>query len=191
MMMKEIALHILDIAENSVSAGANLIQIAVSVDTDRDWIQASVRDNGCGMSEQLKEQVQDPFCTSRTTRKVGLGIPFFKSGALMCEGTFKLESEVGVGTYIEASYQLSHIDRPPLGNMADTMLSIVVCNLGIDFVYSYTVNGENFTFDTREIREALGQDIPLNTPDVIAWMRACLDEGIEEINQQINGGVSI
>ncbi len=191
MMMKEIALHLLDIAENSISAGATLVQINVCIDTTADNLVASVRDNGRGMSEELKNEVSNPFVTSRTTRKVGLGIPFFKSSAMMCDGDFKLESELGYGTYIEATYGLSHIDRPPLGNMAETMLSLVVCNPTVDFMYTYEVDGQSFVFDTREIRGVLGSDVPLSTPEVMAWLSSCLDEGIEEINQQINGGVSI
>lgn len=182
MLMKEIALHIMDIAQNSISAGATLIEIEVIVDHERDAVFTSVKDNGCGMDEETVGRVVSPFETSRTTRKVGLGIPFFKMGAEECGGSFELSSKPGEGTYISASYAISNIDRPPLGDMAETMLALAACNEGVDFLYRYTVDGNEFVFDTREIRCILGEGIPLNLPDIMAWMREYLDQGIEELN---------
>lgn len=185
MVMKELSLHLLDIAQNSISAGATLIEITVEVDHARDMVRCQVKDNGRGMDRDLLERVTDPFTTTRTTRKVGLGIPFFKEGAEGCDGTFELESRPGVGTSIAATYRISHIDRPPLGDMADTIYGLVGCNDGIDFAYRYSVDGRVFVFDTREVRQALGSDIPLSTPEVAAWIRECLNEGTLELN----GGV--
>lgn len=185
MIMKEISLHLLDIAQNSVSAGATLIEISVEVDHAGDMLRCQVKDNGRGMDRELLEKVTDPFTTTRTTRKVGLGIPFFKEGAEGCGGTFELESKPGEGTRIAASYRISHIDRPPLGNMADTVYGLVCCNEGIDFIYIYRVDGKMFEFDTRTVRKVLGGSIPLSTPEVASWIRECLNEGILELN----GGV--
>jgi len=185
MIMKEISLHLLDIAQNSISAGATLVEITVEVDHAWDMMRCQVKDNGRGMERDLLEKVTDPFTTTRTTRKVGLGIPFFKEGAEGCGGAFELESQPGAGTRIAATYRISHIDRPPLGDMADTIYGLVCCNDGIDFVYHYGVDGRAFEFDTRDVKQALGGDIPLSTPEVAAWIRECLNEGTSELN----GGV--
>lgn len=185
MMMKDLSLHVMDIAQNSIVAGASLIQIGVKVEHEKDRMAISVEDNGCGMEEEMVEVVVSPFTTSRTTRKVGLGIPMFKAGAESCDGTFELRSKPGEGTYISASYRISHLDRSPLGDMAETMLALVVCNPDLDFVYDYVVDGEEYLFDTRMIRDTLGHDIPLNLLEVAAWIRDYLKEGINELN----GGV--
>lgn len=185
MIMKEISLHILDIAENSIAAGAKNVTITIEVNHARDIMRATVEDDGCGMDEEQARRVLSPFATSRTTRKVGLGIPFFKEGAEGCGGDFALTSEKGVGTKISASYRISHIDRPPLGDMAETMLSVACCNPDVDFIYQYRVDGREFLFNTKEIRATLGPDIPLNLPQVAAWMKDYLNEGIRELN----GGV--
>ncbi len=185
MMMKEIALHIMDIVQNSISAGASLIDTEVAVDHTGNRLSVTVTDDGCGMDEEMAKSVISPFTTSRTTRKVGLGIPFFKAGAEQTGGGFSLWSKPGSGTRISAWYVIDNIDRPPLGDMAETMLTLVVCNEEVDFIYRYTVDAETFTFDTREVREALGEGIPFQTPEVMAWLRDYLKQGIEELN----GGV--
>lgn len=181
MMMKEISLHVLDIIQNSIAAEATVIITEVEVQHARDWMRVSVEDNGRGMDENLLANVTSPFTTSRTTRKVGLGIPMFKAGAEAAGGAFTIRSTPGKGTFIQAEYQISHLDRPPLGDMAETMYVTVVTNPGIDFVYKYTVNTETYDFDTREIRSILGGDVPLNMPEVSAWIRNDLTEGIHAL----------
>ncbi len=187
MMMKEISLHVLDIVQNSIVAGATLITISVNEDHKADTLKVSVEDNGSGMDEKMLESVISPFTTSRTTRKVGLGIPMFKAGAEATGGGFEIRSKKGEGTYIAAIYRISHIDRPPLGNMTETVLSTVICNEQIDFVYIYIVNDKTFTFDTREVKGILGEGISLQVPDVFAWLK----EHLEESTNEINGGVKI
>lgn len=185
MIMKELSLHLLDIAENSIAAGAKLVEITVEVDHARDWMRCEVKDDGRGMDAELLARVTDPFTTTRKTRSVGLGIPFFKEGAEGCGGAFELESTPGKGTRIAASYRISHIDRPPLGDMADTIYGLACSSEGVDFLYTYRVDGRTFAFDTREIRQALGDDIPLSMPQVALWIRESLIEGTTELN----GGV--
>lgn len=185
MIMKELSLHLMDIVQNSISAGATLVHITVDVEHEGDIMRCAVEDNGRGMDGALLERVTDPFTTTRTTRGVGLGIPFFKEGAEGCGGAFEIASEPGRGTRIAASYRISHIDRPPLGNMADTVYALVCCNEGVEFTYTYRVDARVFEFDTREIRKALGSGIPLSTPEVAAWIKQCLSEGMSELN----GGV--
>ncbi len=184
MMMKEISLHILDIIQNSIVAKATLIEIELYVFHAEDRMGLSISDNGCGMTEEFQRQVLDPFVTTRTTRKVGLGIPMFQAGAEASGGTFSLQSAPGQGTRIEASYRISHWDRPPLGDIAETLYASVLCNQDVDFVFSYAVDDKNFRADTREIKTVLG-GVPLNTPEVSAWLREYLYEGIEALN----GGV--
>ncbi|MDR1619742.1 MAG: ATP-binding protein [Clostridiales bacterium] len=185
MMMKELSLHILDIVQNSIVAGATLIEIAIKVDHAGDWMAISVSDNGRGMDKVLLSQVESPFTTSRTTRKVGLGIPMFKAGAEGAGGSFTIKSTPGKGAYIEATYQISHLDRPPLGDIAGTLYVTVVCNDTIDIVFRYTVDDAGYSLDTREIRAVLGEDVPFNTPEVSQWIKNELAEGIHSLN----GGV--
>ena len=184
MMMKEISLHALDIIQNSIAAKSTLIEIELHVDHAKDRMVLSISDNGCGMTEAFQREVQDPFVTSRTTRKVGLGIPMFKAGAEAAGGAFFLQSASGAGTRIEACYQISHWDRPPLGNMAETLYASILCNENVDFVFLYTTDDRSFHADMREIKAVLG-GVPLHTPEVCAWLREYLYEGIEALN----GGV--
>ena len=114
-MMPEIALNVLDIAQNSVRAEASLIQISVDVDEAADTLTITIEDNGCGMTAEQTARVTDPFFTTRTTRKIGLGVPFFKMAAESTGGSFSIQSEPGVGTKVTAVFGLSHIDRMPLG----------------------------------------------------------------------------
>ncbi|HWS29166.1 MAG TPA: ATP-binding protein [Clostridia bacterium] len=182
MIMKEIALHLLDIVQNSLSAGADLITVSVTIDEGENLLSVSVADNGRGMDEETQKRVVSPFYTSRDTRKVGLGIPFFKEGAEGCGGSFYIRSKPHAGTEIGASYLIDHIDRPPLGDMTETMLTLCVCNETVNFILRYARNDKEFVFDTREIRLALGKDISFQAPEVMEWIKGYLAEGIEEVN---------
>lgn len=182
MMMKELSLHVLDIIQNSVVAQADFIQIEVEVQHAKDWMRIAIKDNGRGMDEALLARVVSPFTTSRTTRKVGLGIPMFKAGAEAAGGAFAIQSQPNIGTFIQAEYQISHWDRPPMGDMAETMYATIICNPDIDFEYTYMVDKEEYRLDTREIKHVLGAGIPLNTPDVANWIKYDLINGIDVLN---------
>lgn len=173
--MTEISLNILDIAENSTRAGASLVEILVDADTARDKLTVVIRDNGCGMSPEQTKQVTDPFFTSRTTRKVGLGVPFFQMAAESTGGTFSIESESGTGTVVTAVFVLSHIDRMPLGDLCSTIHTLVVYHPQTDFLFRYCYNGRSFTMDTREFRQVLG-DVPFDTPEVSSYLMDYLTE---------------
>ena len=173
--MRELSLNVLDIAQNSLSAGASLVEIAVSEDTEKDELVISVRDNGRGMTPEQAARVRDPFYTTRTTRKVGMGIPLFRMAAEMTGGSLDIVSEPGKGTAVTASFSLSHIDRMPLGDMAGTVTALIRLNPGVDFVYRHTVDGRSFEMDTRELRAQLG-DVPLSEPDVMEWIDGYLRE---------------
>jgi anti-sigma regulatory factor (Ser/Thr protein kinase) len=176
--MFELALHILDLVQNSVAAGAKLVTITVKLDTGLDRLTIVIEDDGCGMDEALLRRVESPFETTRTTRKVGLGIPMFKQCAQMCGGSFHLESQKGVGTRLSATFQASHVDLPPLGDLKGTMLTLIAGSPEApDFVLNYTADDRAFTFDTRPIREALG-GMPLAGGEIVRWLDEYLTEGI-------------
>lgn len=181
-MMTEISLNILDVVQNSVRAEAKCVEININVQKKADTLKVIIRDNGKGMSQVQLENVTDPFYTTRTTRKVGLGIPFFKLAAESTGGRFEILSEKGVGTKVTALFVLSHIDRMPLGNMVSTIHTLVTMNTDMDFIYTYTVDDESFTLDTRTFREILG-DVPFNTPEVSKYIKEYLSENEKEVNK--------
>lgn len=183
--MQEISLNVLDVAQNSITAGANRIHITVDEQRAANTLTVIIADNGCGMTEQVRSQVTDPFYTSRKTRKVGLGLPFFKMAAELTGGSFSIASEVGKGTTVTAVFTLDHIDRMPLGDMNGTVSALISCNPSLDFAYLRRVDGREFTLDTREMREILG-DVPLDAQEVTVFIRDYLHDGEEEIN----GGAS-
>ena len=186
--MKEIALHLLDIAENSVAAQSKTISIHVHEDLLHDRLSVCVIDDGCGMDAQTAQQVQDPFYTTRTTRKVGLGIPLLKLAAELADGRFSLQSEPGHGTWLEAEFRHSHIDRMPLGDLASTFLTLLISHPQIDWTFLYRVTDQNkqtrdFLFESAELRGELG-DISLTEPEVLAFLRRTFEEGIDEVARQ-------
>jgi len=179
-MMPEISLNILDVAQNSLTAGSRLTEIDIAIDRSRDTLSVRIHDNGCGMSPEQVERVTDPFFTTRTTRKVGLGIPFFKMAAELSGGSFRIESEKGVGTTTTAVFGLHHIDRMPLGDIAGTMVSLIGPSPEVDFLFRYSVDGEGFVLDTREMRETL-EGIPLSDPAVLGFIQDFINENMDAL----------
>ena len=187
--MRELSLNLLDIAENSVKAGATLVEMDVTVQGN--VLTMSVKDNGSGMDKEFLATVRDPYTTTRKTRKVGMGIPLFSMVAEMSGGTFDIQSELGVGTCVTATFAVDHIDRPPLGDLAATVVtllsdSVINNHTTVDFVLRYSRDGAQFLFDTRELRAELG-DIPLDEPEIICFIKSLITDNMEEIN----GGMSI
>ena len=180
--MRELSLNVLDIAQNSVSAGASLIEIEADLNSALHELALSVADNGCGMTAEQVAAVRDPFFTTRTTRKVGMGVPLFKMAAEMTGGSLSIESEVGVGTRVEALFHTGHVDFTPLGDMADTVVMLITMNLHIDFIYRVTVDGETFTLDTRELKGILG-DVPLNDPGIARWIKDYINENTANLTE--------
>lgn len=174
-MMTEISLNVLDVAENSAKAKASLVTITIAADTEKDLLTIVIEDNGCGMTPEQVSQVTDPFFTSRTTRKVGLGVPFFKYAAESTGGSFTIESQTGRGTTVTAVFVLSHIDRMPLGDINSTIHTLIVYHPDIDFIYTYRYNHKVFTLDTRQFREILG-DVPFDTPEISDYIMEYLTE---------------
>jgi len=180
-MMEELALNIMDIVQNALAAGATEIEISIEEDHSKDLLIISVKDNGRGMGSEEVQKAQDPFYTTKKNAKVGLGIPLFKEAAKHCNGFFSLKSETGKGTTIEAGFRLSHIDRPPLGDVAGTLLALMVTNPKVDFVVSYRGNGE-FKIDTREVKEIL-RDVPLTSVEVLRFLKEYVEKGINEVKR--------
>lgn len=184
-MLPEISLNILDISQNSISAGATLIEIKVDINTEKKQLFVMINDNGKGMSEGQLAQVADPFFTTRTTRNVGLGIPFFKQAAECTGGDFSISSVPGKGTGVMALFCTDHIDCMPLGDINATIHSLVTMNESIDFYYEYKVNHDKFELDTREIRKIVG-DVSFQEPEISEFLRGYLEENEAEINKKQN-----
>ena len=181
--MRELSLNVMDVAQNSVRAEASLVRITVEESDKNDRLTIVIADDGCGMTEDQVRQVIDPFFTTRTTRKVGLGVPLFKLSAEQTGGSFDIQSKVGEGTTTTASYVKSHVDMTPLGDIDSTVKILIQCNPQIDFVFTHSTDEGSFTLDTRELREVLG-DVSLDTPDVLEW----IGQYLEENTQNIYGG---
>ena len=183
--MRELSLNVMDVAQNSVRAEASLVEITVKESDREDNLTISISDNGCGMTDEQVQQVIDPFFTTRTTRKVGLGVPLFKLSAEQTGGSFDIQSKVGEGTVTTASYVKSHVDMTPLGDINDTIKILIQCNPDIDFVFTHSTDRGSFTLDTRELREVL-EGVSLDTPDVLEW----IGQYLEENSNNIYGGAS-
>ena len=179
--MRELSLHILDIAKNSVKANASLIEIIVDEDYKKNLLTIEINDNGCGMSEEFLKTVRDPFSTTRKTRKVGMGISLFEAAAVACDGRLELNSVLGEGTKFKIFFRLDHIDRAPIGDMPGTMATLISGSPDIDFLYRHTVDGKEFLLDTVSMRNIL-EGVPLDTPDVGNWIMEYTKEGLSEIS---------
>jgi anti-sigma regulatory factor (Ser/Thr protein kinase) len=175
--VEDISLHILDIAENSISAGACLVEIGVEEDTGNDRFKLEIRDNGKGMDEEMMRKVTDPFFTTKTVRGVGLGLPLLRQTAEECEGHFSITSEKGKGTTVTVSFRNSHIDRKPTGDIAATLMVLIAGNPQIEFVFEYRRDGYFYRFNTAEIKEDIGE-IPINAPYVLRAIRQDIDRGL-------------
>lgn len=175
--MREISLHILDIAENSVKAGATSVEIAVDVDRQGDRLRVSVRDDGRGMPEQMAAVAADPFVTTRTERRVGLGLPLLAAACERTGGSLQVRSQPGDGTDVEAVFGLSNVDRAPMGALAETVTNIAVGNPDVRVALKFSSAGALFEFDSALVKEAL-DGAPLSSPPVAAWMRKHVVEGI-------------
>lgn len=180
--MEDISLHILDLAENGIRAGATLIRISVEEDSANDRVTIGIEDNGRGMTPEFLNKVMDPFVTTRTTRKVGLGLSLLEQSVQEADGEMSLTSEPGHGTSLVAFMKKSHIDRKPMGDLAGSVLCLIEGNADVDFVFDYRCDDRSYSLDTRELREII-EDIPLNHPSVIRLIEDNLRTGIKETNQ--------
>jgi hypothetical protein len=178
--MQDLSLHILDVAENGVTAGATLVRITVVEDLAADRLTVEISDNGPGMDPEFAAKVLDPFVTTRTTRKVGLGLSLFQQAARAAEGDLEIDSAPGAGTTVKVFMRRSHIDRKPMGNLAETFVTLIQGNPDVDFAFVHRRNGSEYLLDTRELREEL-EDVPLDNPAVIGLIRENLVSGLQEV----------
>ena len=177
--MKELSLYILDLVQNSIRAEAKNIRILLKDSLRQNRLEIIIEDDGYGMDSALLSKVTDPFVTTRTTRQTGMGIPLFKMAVEHTGGTFYINSTVGRGTMLQGIFTRSHIDTPPVGDMTETLVTLVQGAPDVDFLYVNETDTNTFSFDTRDIREVL-EDVPLNTPDVLVWIREHLKDLIQE-----------
>ncbi len=186
--MKELSLNVLDIAKNSVKAGATLISI--SIEETEETFRLTVTDNGCGMTEEILASVTDPFCTTRTTRKVGMGIPLLKLAAEQTGGEVRISSRHeslfpdSHGTEITALFYRNHIDFTPIGDIVSSLITLIQGSPEIEWVFLHRMRGGDVTLDTRQLREILGADIPLNSPEILTWIGEYLGEQYQSIQNQ-------
>ncbi len=178
--MKELSLHILDIANNSVTANADFIEIVIEEDLPLNKLIITISDNGKGMDSKLLAQVRDPFTTSRKTRQVGLGIPLFENAALICGGSFDIKSAPDSGTTVTAAFEHNHIDRQPLGDIVSTLITLIASNPELDFAYKHFKNEKSTEIDTRSIKQLL-REVPINTPEVTLWLRDYIKDALDDL----------
>jgi hypothetical protein len=178
--MKDIAEHILDITQNSITASATHIEIKLHQNATENYYQLIIIDNGKGMDRETLQRVVDPFYTSRTTRKVGLGIPLLKQNTEITGGSFIINSKIGEGTLVQANFVLDSIDRVPEGDVAGTIVFLAATNTAIDFEFEYATQRGNYVFNTVEIKKILG-NVPLNNSEVRQYLKEMILENIEEI----------
>lgn len=178
--MKDLASHILDIAQNSVRAEARQIEIRIHEDPGKDLFAIEIKDDGCGMDADTLQRVRDPFFTSRTVRKVGLGIPLLQQNAERTGGKVEIFSSPGQGTFVKALFIHSHLDRPPLGNIGDTLLLLAIANPTIHFRYEHSTPRGQYVFDTIEINQVL-EGVPLSHPDIFPALHSLISENLKTI----------
>jgi len=178
--VQDLSLHILDIVENSLAAGARRVEIRIREDLPADRMVIEIKDDGSGMDEAMVKQALDPFFTTKTTRRMGLGLPLLAEACRICNGELCLQSCPGKGTTVKATFQHGHIDRKPLGQMGDTLITLIVGHPEVELLYEHRKDGKVFSLDTREVKSDLG-DIPLNAPQVVSALRTLILSGLEEM----------
>lgn len=181
--MEELSLHLLDLVENSIRAQASLIEIGICEEPEQDLLSFWVEDNGKGMEPGMAALASDPFFTTRTTRRVGLGLSLLKANARACDGDLTVESRPGRGARVEAWFTMSHLDRQPLGDWPATIMGLILTQPGIDFVYYHRVADEEFELDTRELRRELGPEA-LADPAVTAMLRKDVKQALVTIGSR-------
>jgi hypothetical protein len=178
--MQDLSLHILDIVENAIASHASHVAIRITENPDKDQMIMEIEDDGEGIPAHLVEKVVDPFFTTRTTRKVGLGLSLLQQAARACEGDLQVQSTPGEGTLVRAQFRYNHIDLKPLGDMASTMVTLVVGNPHMDFQYQHRKSDRTFVFDTVEFKREL-EDVPIVHPKVVQFIRDEIKRGLREL----------
>jgi anti-sigma regulatory factor (Ser/Thr protein kinase) len=178
--MRELSLHILDLARNSIEAGATELTIEIAEQPAEDQLRVVVRDNGRGMDEETLRRATDAFYTSRTTRRQGLGLPLFQAMCERSEGAMEIESAPGQGTTVRARVRLSHLDRPPLGDMGGVMQALTCEADRVHLLYRHEVAGASFELDSAELQRELGE-VKATDPAVLHWIGQYVRAGLREL----------
>lgn len=178
--MQDLSLHLLDIAENSVRAQAKKIIIELDEKVSNNTLCLKISDNGKGMTQQMVQNVVDPFVTTRTTRRVGLGISLLNQNCINASGSLTVNSILGEGTTVQAMMQYDHIDRLPLGDIASSLIILIQGNSHINFIYKHIYENKIFLFDTLEIKKLLGE-VMIDTPEIIQWLKKYIRENIDDL----------
>jgi len=181
--LEDLSLHILDIVENAIAAKAKRIDVLIREEVNEDRLVIEIIDDGIGMDKQVREKATDPFFTTRTSRKVGLGLSLMAQAAREAGGMLRVESELGKGTKVIATFQYSHIDRKPLGSMIETMATLLLGNPELDISYSHQKEGKTYTLSSQALKEQF-KNRPLTGPEVIQWLKRHLKEGLAQIGVQ-------
>lgn len=179
--MKDLAMHVMDIARNSVEAGAALVEVSFRLDKTNGKLEVGFKDNGCGMDADMVQRVTDPFTTTRTTRKVGLGLPLLKMSAQQTGGSLDIRSEKGKGTQVTTVFNVHHIDCVPPGDLSGTATLLIAGNPGVDFRFEFNTGEEAFAISTPDIREAL-ETMDINQPAVVKFIREMIAENLNAMN---------
>ncbi|MBR1991849.1 MAG: sensor histidine kinase [Bacteroidales bacterium] len=177
--MKDLSMHIMDILQNSTRAGATEVTLEVLEDAAADTLTIRFIDNGCGMDAETVQKVINPFFTTRTTRKVGLGLPLLKQNTEQTGGSLDIQSEKGKGTTVTAVFGLTHLDRPPMGDLAGTVVLTASAYPDIRFIFHYQNDKVDYVFDTKEVNEAL-DGISIQEPEVIEYLKEMIENNISE-----------
>lgn len=173
--MKELSLHLLDVAKNSVAAGAAHVSITLEED-ESGWLTLTIADDGRGMAPEFLARVTDPFTTTRTTRKVGLGLPLLRLTAEQTGGSLSIDSTLGAGTTLTARFQRRHLDCPPLGDLPGAVALLIQGSPDIELTYRHTTPRGEAALSTAELRDILGDDVSLAEPEIFAWIQDYLTE---------------
>ena len=181
--MEDLSLHILDIAENSVDAQAKTVRIRLAEDQPKDLLVLEIADDGRGMDQEMIERSLDPFVTTKTTRSVGLGLPLLAEAARAANGKLRIQSRPGQGTRVKATFQLSHIDTKPLGDIAQTLITLIIGHPEVDFLYAHKINRFRYTFDTRELKDKI-DGLPLQAPQVVSFIKKNINDGLDRIRRK-------
>lgn len=182
--MNDLSLYLLDIAQNSIAAKASIIEISIEENTKNNLLSLMIKDNGSGMSSEVLSQVTDPFFTTRNTRTVGLGIPFLKMVTNLSDGDLTIESTLGMGTIIQATFQLNHINTPPLGAIEDTLFILMIHPELKDLKYKHVVDDSPFTFDLGTIYSIL-DGVPLTEPSIMSYLKSYIKDNIINLRRTL------
>ena len=180
--MEDLSLHILDVVENSIKAKANRIEIRLRDDAARDQITLEIVDDGVGMDAETVQKALDPFFSTKETRSIGLGLPLLAAAARAANGDFSIESRPGKGTQVTATFQAGHIDMKPLGDIAQTVVTLIMGHPDVDILYSHHIDQAHYSLDTKEIKTHLN-GVSIASPEVICFIRDHIKEGLDNLRR--------